>query len=49
MMITRICDTANLEMKVHLGDYIYESTKGKLGQDPRATNPSREIVTLYGS
>lgn len=36
-------------MKVHLGDYIYESTKGKLGQDPRATNPSREIVTLYGS
>ncbi|KAJ5063556.1 PhoD-like phosphatase-domain-containing protein [Bipolaris maydis] len=32
---------------VHLGDYIYESTKGKLGQDPRATNPPREIVTLY--
>ncbi|KNG50813.1 alkaline phosphatase [Stemphylium lycopersici] len=32
---------------VHLGDYIYESTKGELGQDPRATNPSREIVTLY--
>ncbi|KAL6154328.1 hypothetical protein ACJQWK_01973 [Exserohilum turcicum] len=32
---------------VHLGDYIYESTKGKLGQDPRATDPPREVVTLY--
>lgn len=32
---------------IHLGDYIYESTKGKLGQDPRATSPSREIITLY--
>ncbi|CAA9966080.1 PhoD Phosphodiesterase/alkaline phosphatase D [Pyrenophora teres f. maculata] len=37
----------NVDFFVHLGDYIYESAKGKLGQDPRATNPSREIVTLY--
>ncbi|KAL7775632.1 hypothetical protein CFE70_009476 [Pyrenophora teres f. teres 0-1] len=39
----------NVDFFVHLGDYIYESAKGKLGQDPRATNPSREIVTLYES
>ncbi|EDU49515.1 phosphodiesterase/alkaline phosphatase phoD [Pyrenophora tritici-repentis Pt-1C-BFP] len=35
----------NVDFFVHLGDYIYESAKGKLGQDPRATNPSREIIT----
>ncbi|KAF2117010.1 alkaline phosphatase [Lophiotrema nucula] len=32
---------------IHLGDYIYESKKGVLGTDPRATNPPREIFTLY--
>jgi alkaline phosphatase D len=32
---------------IHLGDYIYENAKGKLGEDPRATNPARETVTLY--
>jgi alkaline phosphatase D len=37
----------NVDFFVHLGDYIYESGKGKLGKDPRATNPSREIITLY--
>ncbi|KAE9988944.1 hypothetical protein EG327_003157 [Venturia inaequalis] len=37
----------NVDYVIHLGDYIYESTKGKLGQDPRATNPSRETITLY--
>jgi alkaline phosphatase D len=37
----------NVDFFVHLGDYIYESGKGTLGQDPRATNPSREIITLY--
>ncbi|KAF1832828.1 hypothetical protein BDW02DRAFT_408620 [Decorospora gaudefroyi] len=37
----------NVDFFVHLGDYIYESAKGKLGTDPRATNPSREIITLY--
>ena len=33
---------------VHLGDYIYESGKGKAGKDQRATAPEKEIVTLYG-
>jgi alkaline phosphatase D len=37
----------NVDYFIHLGDYIYESKKGKLGKDPRATNPSREIITLY--
>ncbi|KAJ4378041.1 hypothetical protein N0V83_000871 [Neocucurbitaria cava] len=32
---------------VHLGDYIYEAGKGKLGKDPRATNPEKEIFSLY--
>ncbi|KAF2463085.1 uncharacterized protein BDR25DRAFT_329916 [Lindgomyces ingoldianus] len=32
---------------IHLGDYIYESGKGTLGKDPRATNPKGEIFTLY--
>ncbi|KAF2433346.1 alkaline phosphatase-like protein [Tothia fuscella] len=32
---------------IHLGDYIYENSRGRLGSDPRATTPSREIVTLY--
>ena len=34
--------------KLHLGDYIYETGKGTLGKDPRATDPSDEIFTLYG-
>jgi hypothetical protein len=34
--------------QIHLGDYIYESGKGTLGKDPRATNPKGEIFTLYG-
>ncbi|KAF2267353.1 hypothetical protein CC78DRAFT_457557 [Lojkania enalia] len=37
----------NIDYVVHLGDYIYESTRGTLGKDPRATNPPREIFTLY--
>lgn len=32
---------------MHLGDYIYESTVGVLGRDARATNPPKEIVSLY--
>jgi phosphodiesterase/alkaline phosphatase D-like protein len=32
---------------LHLGDYIYETGKGTLGKDPRATNPSGTIFTLY--
>ncbi|ORX93587.1 PhoD-like phosphatase-domain-containing protein [Clohesyomyces aquaticus] len=32
---------------IHLGDYIYETGKGTLGKDPRATNPKGEIFTLY--
>ncbi|KAF2194125.1 phosphodiesterase/alkaline phosphatase D precursor [Zopfia rhizophila CBS 207.26] len=32
---------------IHLGDYLYESGKGTLGKDPRATNPRGEIFTLY--
>ncbi|CAO2647598.1 Nn.00g085200.m01.CDS01 [Neocucurbitaria sp. VM-36] len=32
---------------VHLGDYIYESGKGKPGKDQRATNPEKEIFSLY--
>lgn len=32
---------------VHLGDYIYETSTGVLGRDARATNPPKEIVTLY--
>ncbi|KAH9876567.1 hypothetical protein J1614_003698 [Plenodomus biglobosus] len=32
---------------VHLGDYIYESRKGTPGVDERATNPSKEIFSLY--
>ncbi|KAF1998507.1 alkaline phosphatase-like protein [Amniculicola lignicola CBS 123094] len=32
---------------IHLGDYIYESGKGTMGKDARATNPAGEIFTLY--
>lgn len=32
---------------VHLGDYIYETGKGTIGVDQRATNPSDTIFTLY--
>ncbi|PNS20197.1 Alkaline phosphatase D [Sphaceloma murrayae] len=32
---------------VHLGDYIYETSTGVLGRDPRATNPSKTIYTLF--
>lgn len=32
---------------VHLGDYMYESRKGTPGVDERATNPSKEIFSLY--
>lgn len=35
-------------LQIHLGDYIYESGKGKLGKDERATNPETEIFSLYG-
>jgi alkaline phosphatase D len=38
---------ANLTTQVHLGDYIYESGKGSLGKDPRATAPRGEIFSLY--
>ncbi|OAG11648.1 alkaline phosphatase [Paraphaeosphaeria sporulosa] len=37
----------NIDYVIHLGDYIYETGKGTLGKDPRATNPSDEIFTLY--
>ncbi|KAI8931617.1 hypothetical protein NX059_011269 [Plenodomus lindquistii] len=33
---------------VHLGDYIYESGRGRPGLDQRATNPTGEIFSLYG-
>ena len=32
---------------VHLGDYIYEYQAGVVGRDARASNPPREIFTLY--
>ena len=37
----------NVDYVIHLGDYIYESSAGRLGQDPRATNPPRTLFTLY--
>ncbi|KAJ9644126.1 hypothetical protein H2199_003994 [Coniosporium tulheliwenetii] len=37
----------NVDYVVHLGDYIYETSVGVLGRDPRASNPPREIFTLY--
>ncbi|KAH7397372.1 PhoD-like phosphatase-domain-containing protein [Pyrenochaeta sp. MPI-SDFR-AT-0127] len=37
----------NVDFFVHLGDYIYESGKGKQGKDQRATNPEKEIFSLY--
>lgn len=37
----------NVDYFVHLGDYIYESGVGTLGKDPRATNPSDVLFTLY--
>ncbi|KAF1850252.1 uncharacterized protein K460DRAFT_269400 [Cucurbitaria berberidis CBS 394.84] len=32
---------------VHLGDYIYEYSKGKIGKDQRAASPEKEIFSLY--
>ncbi|KAK4569486.1 hypothetical protein LTR86_003249 [Recurvomyces mirabilis] len=37
----------SVDFVLHLGDYIYESSTGVLGRDPRATNPSRALTTLY--
>ncbi|KAK5073211.1 hypothetical protein LTR64_000378 [Lithohypha guttulata] len=37
----------NFDYALHLGDYIYETSRGVLGRDPRASAPGREIVTLY--
>ncbi|EMC94214.1 hypothetical protein BAUCODRAFT_36688 [Baudoinia panamericana UAMH 10762] len=37
----------HVDYVVHLGDYIYETSTGVLGRDPRATNPGRSIETLY--
>jgi alkaline phosphatase D len=37
----------NVDFVIHLGDYIYEYSKGTVGKDPRATLPPRETVTLY--
>ncbi|KAF2750210.1 hypothetical protein M011DRAFT_474675 [Sporormia fimetaria CBS 119925] len=37
----------NIDYVIHLGDYIYETGKGKQGQDARATNPPGTIFTLY--
>ncbi|KAF2275289.1 uncharacterized protein EI97DRAFT_82702 [Westerdykella ornata] len=36
-----------IDYVLHLGDYIYETGKGTLGKDPRATNPKGTIYTLY--
>ncbi|TIA06450.1 hypothetical protein D6C81_09898 [Aureobasidium pullulans] len=36
-----------VDHKIHLGDYIYETSAGVRGRDARATNPSRAILTLY--
>ncbi|KAF2009699.1 hypothetical protein BU24DRAFT_380304 [Aaosphaeria arxii CBS 175.79] len=38
----------SIDYVVFLGDYIYENGKGKLGKDPRATNPEGEVFSLYG-
>ena len=32
---------------LHLGDYIYEDEVGVPGEDERAMEPAKEIVTLY--
>ncbi|KIX08823.1 uncharacterized protein Z518_03480 [Rhinocladiella mackenziei CBS 650.93] len=37
----------HVDYVVHLGDYIYEYEMGVPGRDARATNPPREIITLY--
>jgi hypothetical protein len=37
----------SVDFVLHLGDYIYESTAGVLGRDPRATSPNRTLLTLY--
>ncbi|KAF2870418.1 putative alkaline phosphatase [Massariosphaeria phaeospora] len=37
----------NVDYVVHLGDYIYETGKGKAGKDERASSPSGTIFTLY--
>ncbi|KAF2762522.1 alkaline phosphatase [Pseudovirgaria hyperparasitica] len=37
----------DIDYVIHLGDYIYETSRGVLGQDPRATNPPKEIFSLY--
>jgi alkaline phosphatase D len=36
-----------VDFVLHLGDYIYEYKAGTLGKDPRASNPPRELFTLY--
>ncbi|KAF1809346.1 hypothetical protein P152DRAFT_161214 [Eremomyces bilateralis CBS 781.70] len=36
-----------LDLLVHLGDYIYEYRQGVLGRDPRATDPPKELFSLY--
>lgn len=37
----------SVDYVVHLGDYIYEDEVGVPGEDERAMEPPREIVTLY--
>ncbi|KDE86039.1 phosphodiesterase/alkaline phosphatase D [Aspergillus oryzae 100-8] len=37
----------SVDYVLHLGDYIYESKKGVVGQDERAVRPEREIFSLY--
>ncbi|KAL9615912.1 MAG: hypothetical protein Q9160_009160 [Pyrenula sp. 1 TL-2023] len=37
----------DVDFFVHLGDYIYETGRGTIGVDQRATNPSDTIFTLY--
>ncbi len=37
----------NVDYFVHLGDYMYENGIGVVGKDPRATQPSDELFTLF--
>ncbi|PSN75212.1 hypothetical protein BS50DRAFT_581925 [Corynespora cassiicola Philippines] len=37
----------NVDYVLHLGDYIYETGRGTLGSDARATNPIGETFSLY--
>jgi alkaline phosphatase D len=37
----------SVDYVVHLGDYIYEDEVGVPGEDERAMQPAKEIVTLY--